>query len=63
MDSELFGQFIAKTRKEKNMIQADPANIIGVTDKAISRWERGKGFPYISTLEPLQTCWPYLYLN
>lgn len=53
MDSKIFGQFIAKTRKEKKMTQADLAKIIGVTDKAISRWERGIGFPDINTLEPL----------
>lgn len=53
MDSKVFGQFIARSRKEKNMTQADLASIIGVTDKAISRWERGIGFPDINTLEPL----------
>lgn len=55
MDSKVFGQFIARTRKEKNMTQADLASIIGVTDKAVSRWERGIGFPDINTLEPLSS--------
>jgi len=53
VDAEIFGQFIAGIRKEKNMTQADLAKIIGVTDKAVSRWERGIGFPDINTLEPL----------
>lgn len=53
MDSKIFGQFIAGIRKEKNMTQAELARIIGVTDKAVSRWERGAGFPDINTLEPL----------
>lgn len=53
MDSKVFGQFIAEMRKENHMTQADLAKIIGVTDKAVSRWERGKGFPDINTLEPL----------
>lgn len=53
MDAKVFGQFIAGIRKEKHMTQADLAQIIGVTDKAVSRWERGLGFPDISTLEPL----------
>lgn len=53
MDSKVFGRFIAETRKEKNMTQAELAEILGVTDKAVSRWERGIGFPDINTLEPL----------
>lgn len=53
MDSKVFGRFIAEIRKEKGMTQAELAGIIGVTDKAISRWERGAGFPDINTLEPL----------
>ncbi|MDD3338519.1 MAG: helix-turn-helix domain-containing protein [Lachnospiraceae bacterium] len=53
MDSQVFGQFVAETRKEKKMTQTDLADKIGVTDKAVSRWERGKGFPDINTLEPL----------
>lgn len=53
MDSKIFGQFIARSRKERNMTQADLAKEIGVTDKAVSRWERGIGFPDINTLEPL----------
>lgn len=53
MDSEAFGRFIAGIRKEKNMTQAELAEKIGVTDKAVSRWERGKGFPDINTLDPL----------
>lgn len=53
MDSKVFGQFIAGIRKEQNMTQAELAEKIGVTDKAISRWERGIGFPDINTLDPL----------
>lgn len=53
MDAEKFGAFIVKCRKEKNMTQADLASKIQVTDKAVSRWERGIGFPDINTLEPL----------
>lgn len=53
MDAIVFGQFLAQMRKEKNMTQAELAEKISVTDKAISRWERGLGFPEISTIEPL----------
>lgn len=53
MDTQKFGVFIAACRKEKNMTQADLAAKLQVTDKAVSRWERGVGFPDINTLEPL----------
>lgn len=53
MDAAKFGSFIARTRKDKNMTQAELAVKIKVTDKAVSRWERGLGFPDINTLEPL----------
>ena len=53
MEAKQFGQFIAGIRKEKKMPQAELAQQIHVTDKAVSRWERGLGFPDIQTLEPL----------
>lgn len=53
MDAKIFGAFIAECRKEKNMTQADLAMKLNVTDKAVSRWERGIGFPDINTIEPL----------
>ena len=53
MDANKFGCFVAERRKELNMTQKDLAAKIQVTDKAVSRWERGLGFPDINTLEPL----------
>ncbi len=53
VEAKEFGQFIAGIRKEKKMTQAELAEQIHVTDKAVSRWERGLGFPDIQTLEPL----------
>ena len=41
MDQEKIGQFILKLRKEKNMTQQELAKRIGVTDRAISKWENG----------------------
>ena len=41
MDAKKFGAFVADIRKENNMTQADLAEKIHVTDKAVSRWERG----------------------
>lgn len=53
MNYEKIGEFISKKRKEKNMTQKELANKIGVTDKAISKWERGLGCPDVSILEIL----------
>lgn len=53
MEAKEFGRFIAGMRKEKKMTQAELAEKIHVTDKAVSRWERGLGFPDIQTIEPL----------
>lgn len=53
MDANKFGCFVAERRKELNMTQKDLAAKIHVTDKAVSRWERGLGFPDINTIEEL----------
>lgn len=50
MDAKKFGAFISERRKEQHMTQAGLAGKIGVTDKAVSRWERGLGFPDINTV-------------
>ncbi len=53
MDEKRFGRFIAERRKAKGWTQVMLAKKICVTDKAVSKWERGAGFPDIKTLEPL----------
>lgn len=53
MDSEKFGAFVAETRKELGLTQTELAKKLSVTNKAVSRWETGAGFPDINTLEPL----------
>lgn len=53
MDNQKFGNFIATLRKEKGWTQRDLAEQLNVTDKAVSKWERGLGFPDIKTIEPL----------
>ena len=53
MDASKFGRFVAERRKELHMTQKDLAAKIQVTDKAVSKWERGLGFPDINTIEDL----------
>lgn len=53
MDAKTFGTFLAAIRRERGLTQAELAEQIHVTDKAVSRWERGIGLPDINTLEPL----------
>lgn len=53
MNASEFGQFISEMRKKNKLTQAELARKLDVTDKAVSRWERGLGFPDINTLEAL----------
>ena len=53
MDAEKFGGFVQLRRKELGLSQAALAEKLHVTAKAVSRWERGVGFPDIKLLEPL----------
>lgn len=53
MNQEQIGQFIAKCRKEKNLTQSELAEILGVTDRAVSNWENAKNLPDVSLFKPL----------
>ena len=53
MDAIKVGEHIAALRKEKGLTQLELAGRLHVTDKAVSRWERGVGLPDIQTIEPL----------
>ena len=53
MDAKAFGEFVALKRKELGMTQGELAAQLAITDKAVSRWERGLGYPDIATLQPL----------
>ena len=45
MNQVKIGKFIAECRKNKNMTQAELAEKLNITDRAISKWETGKGMP------------------
>ncbi len=53
MDNNKVGKFIARLRKEKNLTQQELGDKLFVTDKAVSKWERGLSFPDVTLLEKL----------
>lgn len=53
MDNQKIGNFIAELRREKSMTQKELAEKMNVTDKAVSKWERGAGYPEITTIPTL----------
>ena len=53
MDQILIGKFIAEERKRKGYTQKQLSEKLGISDKTVSKWERGNGFPEVSLLLPL----------
>lgn len=53
MDQEKIGKFILEMRKQKGLTQKELAEMVGISDKTISKWECGNSMPDISYLEPL----------
>ena len=53
MDRKATGALIAQRRKQLAPSQAELAERLHVTDKAVSRWETGRGMPGLDSLEPL----------
>lgn len=54
MDQIKIGKFISKCRKEKKMTQAQLAEKLNITDRAVSKWETGRGMPDSSIM--LELC-------
>ena len=50
MNQIKIGEFISSQRKMKNLTQAALAEKLGITDRAVSKWERGKGLPDVSIM-------------
>lgn len=53
MNQYVTGEIIKKLREERRMTQAHLAKLLNVSDKAVSKWETGRGYPDIALLEPL----------
>lgn len=54
MDQIKIGRFIAECRKKRNLTQAGIAEMLGITDRAVSKWETGKSLPDSSVM--LELC-------
>ena len=54
MDQIKIGEFIASLRKEQGLTQAQLAEMLGITDRAVSKWERGRSLPDSSIM--LELC-------
>ena len=53
MDQIKIGKFIANCRKDKNLTQSDLAELLGVSNRTISKWETGRGMPDLSMFKLL----------
>ena len=53
MDQQKTGKFIAEMRKEKGLTQRELAEKLSISDRTVSKWECGNGFPEISLMLPL----------
>lgn len=53
MKDQTFGSMIAALRKEKGMTQLELAQMMGVTDKAVSKWERDLSYPDVNSIPKL----------
>ncbi len=53
MDQYITGTSIKELREQRKMTQLQLAGILGVSDKTVSKWETGRGYPDITLLEPI----------
>ena len=53
MNQEKIGKFICELRKEKELTQKELADRLNITDRAVSKWENGRGMPDLSLIKPL----------
>ena len=53
MDQYITGAAIKQLREQKKMTQSELASELGVSDKSVSKWETGRGYPDITLLEPI----------
>ena len=57
ISNEKFGLFVTELRKKKNLTQKDLAEKLYVSDKTVSKWERGLSMPNVVLLIPIADVW------
>ena len=63
MDAQKTGAYLAMLRKIKGMTQQEVADRLGVSNKTVSKWESGGGFPDITVLPALAEPVSYTHLR
>ena len=63
MNQEKIGFLIAEYRKKKGLTQAELADLLNVSDKAVSNWETGKNYPDIETIAKLSDIFEFDFYN
>lgn len=53
MNQVKIGRFIAEMRRRRNLTQREFADILGISDKTVSKWECGNGMPELSFMQPI----------
>lgn len=53
MDQIKTGRFIAEMRKQQNLTQCGFADMLGISNKTVSKWECGNGMPELSLMLPV----------
>ena len=61
LDKQQLGAFIAENRKRQGLTQQQLAQILHITDKAVSKWERGLSYPDVTLLQPLAAAFGGVY--
>ena len=63
METKAIGYVIAEQRKAHGWTQKQLADLLGVTDKAVSKWECNKSLPDVALLASCLKYWKFLLMN
>ncbi len=61
MDKYLFGNRLHELRTQNNLTQKELAKYLGVSNKAVSKWETGEAMPRVKTLQAIAQCFGITY--